>query len=80
MNFDGTDLNAFVSLDLPTMPVSLNGPGNCLNYSIRTAIADDFLYLGSANPMNMETGGELKGGREPCKLRDDDACGSYTRG
>ena len=73
--FDGADLRAFISLDLPAVPVSLNGLGNILNYGIRTMVADDFLYLGTANPMNMATEpGEPNGGWELYKLHDDELC------
>ena len=69
-NFDGADLYSFVSPDKPAKPVSLNGLGNYLNYGIRTMIADDFLYLGTANPMNMATDpGQPNGGWELYKLK-----------
>jgi hypothetical protein len=71
--FDGADLHGFVSLDLPALPVSLNGLGNYLNYGIRTMVADDFLYLGTANPMNLETDPSYEmGGWELYKLRIED--------
>jgi len=74
-HFDGADLHSFVSLDLPALPVSLNGLGNYLNYGLRTMVADDFLYLGTANPMNLETdsGPNVpQGGWELYKLRIED--------
>jgi hypothetical protein len=67
--FEGADLYAFDANDKPAQPVSLNGLGNYLNYGIRTAISSDYLYLGTANPMNLETKpGELNGGWELYKL------------
>jgi len=54
--FEGADLFSFISTDLPALPVSMNGLGNILNYGIRTMVADDsYLYLGTANPMNLAT-------------------------
>jgi hypothetical protein len=39
------------------------------HYGIRTALSSDYLYLGTANPMNLETKpGELNGGWELYKL------------
>jgi len=73
--FDGADLHSFASIDLPALPVSLNGLGNYLNYGIRTMVADDFLYLGTANPMNLETDSDPnvpQGGWELYKLRIED--------
>lgn len=71
-NFSGADLYAFTSPNMAAKPVSLNGLGNYLNYGIRTMIADDFLYLGTANPMNMATEpGQANGGWELYKLRDE---------
>ena len=72
-HFSGADLHSFVSLDLPALPVSLNGMGNYLNYGIRTMVADDFLYLGTANPMNLVTEpGQPQGGWELYELRIED--------
>jgi len=54
--FDGADLWTFQSAGRPADPVNLNGMSNYLNYGIRTMVADkDFLYIGTANPMNLAT-------------------------
>lgn len=72
-HFDGADLWAFGSQDMPAYPVSINGMGNYLNYGIRTMFADDFLYIGTANPMNLETTpGKPNGGWELYKLYEVD--------
>jgi hypothetical protein len=71
-HFYGADLYNFVSLDYPAIPVSLSGVGNYTNYGIRTMVSDDFLYLGTANPMNIltnPTGDKPLGGWELRKLR-----------
>lgn len=49
----GADLFRFPSANGPALPESLNGVDNYSNYGIRTMIADDALYLGMANPMNL---------------------------
>lgn len=51
----GADLFRFRSTDLRALPVSISGVGNPTNYGIRTMLADDALYLGMANPMNLLT-------------------------
>ena len=51
----GADLYMFDSSDAPAEPLSLDGAGNITNYGIRTMVADDQLYLGMANPMNLLT-------------------------
>ena len=51
----GADLYRFNSSTSPALPVHLRGVGNYTNYGIRTMIADDGLYLGTANPMNLLT-------------------------
>jgi hypothetical protein len=71
-HFYGADLYRFDSLDYPALPVSLSGVGNYTNYGIRTMVSDDFLYLGTANPMNIltdPTGGKPLGGWELRKLQ-----------
>jgi hypothetical protein len=70
-HFDGADLHSFVSADLPAVPVDLNGLDNYLNYGIRTMVADDFLYIGTANPMNLATvPGQPQGGWELYRLSE----------
>ena len=55
-HFEGADLFSFKSTSLPALPASMNGLGNYLNYGVRTMVADrDYLYLGTANPMNLAT-------------------------
>ena len=72
--FYGADLYNFISPDKPAVPVSLNGMGNYLNYGIRTMVADDFLYIGTANPMNLDTEpGKPLGGWELYKLGEENA-------
>jgi hypothetical protein len=67
--FDGADLRCFTSLDTPAVPVDLNGLGNYLNYGLRTMVSDDFLYIGTANPMNLATEpGKDNGGWELYRL------------
>jgi len=51
----GADLYRFPGSDEPAIAESLDGVGNYSNYGIRTMLADDNLYLGSANPMNLMT-------------------------
>ena len=51
----GADLYRMAS---EAAPVSLDGMGNPMNYGIRTMISDDnALYLGTANPMNLDPDG-----------------------
>lgn len=71
--FYGADLYSFAAPDKPAVPVSLNGMGNYLNYGIRTMVADDFLYIGTANPMNLATNpGKPQGGWELYALSVND--------
>ena len=51
----GADLMRFSSPDLPAVPESTSGVGNYTNYGVRTMLADDALYIGTANPMNLLT-------------------------
>jgi hypothetical protein len=51
----GADLYRFPSPDDPAQVESLDGVGNPSSYGVRTMIADDALYLGMANPMNLLT-------------------------
>ena len=51
----GADLFRFSSANAPAVAESQDGLGNYSNYGIRTMLADDGLYLGTANPMNLMT-------------------------
>jgi len=51
----GADLWRFPSANTWAFPESLAGAGNYTSYGIRTMVADDALYLGMANPMNLLT-------------------------
>jgi hypothetical protein len=51
----GADLFRFPSSQSYAVPESISGVGNYTNYGIRTMLADDALYLGTANPMNLLT-------------------------
>lgn len=70
---NGADLMRFDRLDRPALAVSRSGLGNFLNYGLRTMIASgDRLYIGTANPMNLETApndGRPDGGWELLELR-----------
>ncbi|HXZ79353.1 MAG TPA: Ig-like domain-containing protein [Terriglobales bacterium] len=71
LGFEGADLWKFYSTSQPAVPVSITGVGNQSSYGIRTMFADDALYLGMANPMNLLTDnspGKLLGGWELLKL------------
>jgi hypothetical protein len=72
----GADLMRFDSLDQKAVAVSRDGLGNYLNYGLRTMIADeDTLYIGTANPMNLETltnDARPEGGWELLKLKIED--------
>ena len=79
----GADLFRFPNSNTPGIPESLAGVGNYSNYGIRTMIADDALYLGMANPMNLltDTNDEKpEGGWELLCLSedtDDDGIGDF---
>ena len=67
----GADLFRFDSTKKAAKPVSVHGVGNYLNYGIRNMLAatNGKLYLGSANPMNLETAaGKPNGGWELIEL------------
>lgn len=67
----GADLWRFPSADEPAVLESQTGFGNFLNYGGRVLLADDaYLYIGSANPMNLRAGAddEFKGGWELLKF------------
>ncbi|BDI05282.1 hypothetical protein [Sphaerotilus microaerophilus] len=70
---NGADLMRFDRLDRKAVAVSRSGVGNFLNYGLRTMIASEGrLYIGSANPMNLETAqgdGRPDGGWELLELR-----------
>ncbi len=54
----GADLYRFDSSQSSAVPVSIDGMGNPMNYGIRTMISDEnALYLGTANPMNLNPDG-----------------------
>lgn len=55
----GADLWYFDSPETPAKPLSVNGVGNNMSYGIRTMLStSDDLFLGMANPMNLnERGG-----------------------
>jgi hypothetical protein len=67
----GADLWRFPSADEPAILKSQHGFGNFLNYGGRVLLADDaYLYIGSANAMNLRAGAddEFKGGWELLKF------------
>jgi hypothetical protein len=67
----GADVWRFDSTDGPAVAESLNGLGNYSNYGVRTMLAGDALYCGSANPMNLMTDpedGKPEGGWELLRL------------
>lgn len=66
----GADLLVFESTKKPAKAVSYYGVGNYFNYGIRNMlVTQGKLYLGSANPMNLETAaGEPNGGWELIEL------------
>jgi hypothetical protein len=52
----GADLWYFPTPEGPALPETLDGVGNSANYGIRTMVAaDEQLYIGTANPMNLLT-------------------------
>lgn len=51
----GADVWRFDSPTGPAVAESLDGLGNYANYGVRTMVAGDGLYCGSANPMNLMT-------------------------
>jgi len=51
----GADLFFFADAAIPAIPETLGGVGNYTNYGIRNMLADDKLYVGTANPMNLLT-------------------------
>jgi len=67
----GADLWRFPSANEPAVLESQTGFGNFLNYGGRVLLADDaYLYIGSANAMNLRAGAddEFKGGWELLKF------------
>jgi uncharacterized repeat protein (TIGR01451 family) len=70
----GADLYRFTDIDYPAVAESTDGVGNYANYGIRTMLAADVLYLGSANPMNLmtdPTDDRPEGGWELIRLVDE---------
>ncbi|MGQ0793594.1 MAG: hypothetical protein ACT4NX_05830 [Deltaproteobacteria bacterium] len=54
----GADLLRFTNANSAATPVTLNGFGNITNYGVRTVFSDgDGLFLGTANPFNINRGG-----------------------
>jgi len=74
--FLGADLFRFPSTEHCAVPESINGVGNYSSYGIRTMLADDCLYLGMANPMNLFP----KGGWELIGLCGTDDDGDKVAG
>ena len=70
----GADLYRFDDATSSAVAVSLDGMGNPMNYGIRTALASNPMYLGTANPMNLNP----DGGWELIKVTDpsESAAGS----
>jgi hypothetical protein len=80
----GADLWRFVNPEKPARPEDTGGAGNYLNYGIRTMLTSSdgmAVYIGTANPMNLEEGGgwELRrlvpirpNNRQGQKGRDDE--------
>lgn len=52
----GADLWRFNGPDTPAAPETRGGFGNWSNYGVRSLLADDKLYVGTANPFNLRTG------------------------
>ena len=50
----GADLYRVNGLS-PAVPESVHGLGNPVNFGIRTLVAEDALYVGTANAMNLLT-------------------------
>lgn len=61
---EGADLYRIQNAMGPALPVNIDGLGNETSYGIRNMVADDYLYLGMANPMNLSP----KGGWELIKM------------
>jgi hypothetical protein len=61
----GADLLRIGSSGTPGVFESIDGVGNITNYGIRTMVSDEALYLGTANPMNLNP----QGGWELLRLR-----------
>jgi hypothetical protein len=72
----GADLFRIDSSSSPGVFESKDGVGNITNYGIRTMVADDALYLGTANPMNLNP----QGGWELLRLRPRYALDLSTTG
>jgi hypothetical protein len=77
----GADLWRFVDPEKPARPEDTGGAGNYLNYGIRTMLTSSdgrTVYIGTANPMNLEEGGgwEL---RRLAPIRPNNGQGKRTR-
>lgn len=79
----GADLFRFPSSLSPAFPEFVDGVGNYSNYGVRTMLADDALYIGSANPMNLMTDltdDRPEGGWELMRLTKEPGCWGGDRG
>ena len=79
----GADLFRFASSMSPAFPEFVDGVENYSNYGIRTMLADDALYIGSANPMNLMTDltdDRPEGGWELMRLTKEPGCWGGDRG
>ena len=75
----GADLMRFDSATAGAVGESFSGVGNYSTYGVRTMVADDALYLGMANPMNMRTDpADAQGGWELIKATEQ--AGTVTGG
>ncbi len=52
----GTDLVRFDGPDAPGVGETVSGFTNVSNYGVRSMVADDNLYVGTANDMNLNVG------------------------
>jgi hypothetical protein len=65
----GADLWRFDSSQAAAVPEDVRGLGNRFNYGLRSLVAKPHeLVIGTANPMNLETGGLRHGGWELVEL------------
>jgi len=74
----GADLYRFDDSNSSAVAVSLDGLGNPMNYGIRTSVSSNPMYLGTANPMNLNP----DGGWQLIKLTEAEAttCAGYCGG
>lgn len=66
--FPGADLYRFDNTTGYARPEALGGMGNIANYGVRAMVADEDLWVGTANPMNLLAGGQI-GGPTSTQLR-----------